>query len=91
MHIHTQLNLWVDALAVTKSKQIYKRTLHCQSTTKAKKKKGLFPVSRPTLFFGADPELFFNFQKKIQSARRKMTKKSSKSVERFKSYKQLQK
>ena len=56
-----------------------------------KKKKGLFPVSRPTLFFGADPKLFFNFQKKIQNKRRKMAKKSSKSVERFKSYKKLQK
>ena len=32
----------------------------------------LFPVSRPTLFFGADPKLFFfNFQKKIQKKEKK--------------------
>ena len=66
----------------------------CFDFTKAKKKKkkkGLFPVSRPTLFFGADPNFFSNFQKKIQNKRRKMAKKLSKSVERFKSYKQLHK
>ena len=28
-----------------------------------KKKIGLFPVSRPTLFFGADPKLFFQLSK----------------------------
>ena len=57
-----------------------------------KKKKGLFPVSRPTLFFGADPKLFFQLSKENQKKKRKkMAKKSSKSVERFKSYKQLKK
>ena len=49
-----------------------------------KKERGLFPVSRPTLFFGADPKLFFfNFEKKIQNKRRKIAKKSSKSVVTF--------
>ena len=57
-----------------------------------KKRRGLLPVSRPTLFFGADPKLFFStFKRKFKKKRRKMAKKSSKSVERFKNYKQLQK
>ena len=59
----------------------------------AKKKKKRFVSGFPTDPFFSAPTLnfFFNFQKKIENKRRKMAKKSSKSVERFKSYKKLQK
>ena len=56
---------------------ILKRSVTVMFIIRQKKKKGLFPVSRPTLFFSADSKLFFNFQKKIQNKRRKMAKKSS--------------
>ena len=59
---------------------------------KAKKKKKLC-LRWPDLpyFFPPTLNFFFTFQKKIQNKRRKMAKIASKSVEWFKSYKQLQK
>ena len=44
---------------------------------KAKNKIGLFPVSRPTLFFGADPKLFFStFKRKFKIRVEKWRKKN---------------
>ena len=49
-----------------------------------KKKSCLVTVARPTLFFGADPRLFFKWI--VEKKRNLLVKKSSKSVKRFKSY-----
>ena len=50
-----------------------------QISCKAKKKKiGLFPVSRPTLFFGADPKLFFQLSKENSNKEKKNGEKINK-------------